>query len=81
VPEYDLQAMLATLRVSSRPGSFAYVEDDGRLDPSRSHATIVEAEGRSAVVALDDALGLGLSLRSSPRGSPSTSSPPSTPWG
>jgi hypothetical protein len=60
VPEHDLQAMLATLRVSRRPGSFAYVEDDGHLDPSRSHATIVEAEGRSAVVALDDALGLGL---------------------
>jgi GNAT superfamily N-acetyltransferase len=60
VAERDVAAVLSALVVARRPGSYAYVGDDGRVDPSRCLAVIVESEGRTAVVDLDHAVELGL---------------------
>jgi uncharacterized protein len=48
--ERDLQAMLRTLSVERRPGSFCFVDQDQVPPGAVVHATVAESEGTTAVV-------------------------------
>ncbi|MFK8022429.1 MAG: ACT domain-containing protein [Ilumatobacter sp.] len=67
--ETDLAAMLATLDVERRPGSFAFVEVPGRASGdliATSHATVIEDGARglatTLVVPVPDAAAAGLAI-------------------
>ncbi len=57
--ETDLGAMLASLEVVRRPGTFTFVTGEWPALADRSHATIDESEGRTHVVPVDDARAAG----------------------
>lgn len=60
--ETDLAAMLASLDVERRPGTFAFVNtDDDRLRAD-AIAIIEEAEGTTVVIPTETALAAGLSV-------------------
>lgn len=58
----DLDQMLATLAVDRRPGVFTFVSGPAVLDDVEVQAMIVEREGVTSVVAVEDARGLGLDV-------------------
>lgn len=60
--ETDLQAMLASLDVERRPGTFTFVAvDDATPEQlAAAHATVVEAESTTLVLEAADARRLGL---------------------
>jgi uncharacterized protein len=62
--ESDLAALLATLRVTRRPGTFTFVtatvDHQGLVDAA--HATVREAEGLTLVVHVDDAEAAGFAV-------------------
>ena len=58
----DLDQMLATLAVDRRPGVFTFVSGPAVLDDLEVQAMIVEREGVTSVVAVEDARGLGLDV-------------------
>ncbi len=53
--ETDLAAMLASLQVERRPGTFAFVTGEWPTLADAAHATIEESEGTTLVVAADAA--------------------------
>ncbi len=57
--ETDLEAMLATLEVERRPGTFAFVTGEWPDLAEGSHAMIREAEGTTLVVDADAATAAG----------------------
>jgi hypothetical protein len=57
--EVNLATMLASLDVEQRPGRFTFVTGDWPGLRSLAHATISEAEGRTYVVSVGDAVSVG----------------------
>ncbi|NNE11770.1 MAG: ACT domain-containing protein [Ilumatobacter sp.] len=57
--ETDLGRMLATLDVTRRDGTFAFVVSDEPELVARAQATVEEAEGRTLVVPVADAISAG----------------------
>ena len=57
--ETDLAAMLGSLEVERRPGTFTFVTGEWPALAARARAQIDEAEGRTYVVTVDDAIEVG----------------------
>ena len=57
--ELDLASMLASLDIKQRPGRFTFVTGDWPALRSVAQATILEAEGLTSVVTVDDARAVG----------------------
>ena len=60
--ETDLTAMLASLEVERRPGTFTFVTGEWPELAAAAHATIDEAEGRTLVVPVHDAHSAGATV-------------------
>ena len=57
--EHDLARMLASLDVQQRPGLFTFVTGDWPGLRQKAHASILEDEGQTLVVAIPDAVEVG----------------------
>ncbi len=60
--ETDLDQMLATLAVERRPGVYAFVSAPTVLHGVDVHATVLEDEGVTSVVSVDDARAAGFDV-------------------
>jgi hypothetical protein len=54
-PEGELSGILTSLSIARRPGRFAFVDRADLPDGATVHATVLEAEGTSAVIELGPA--------------------------